>query len=251
MKSNNQSIGNVSGSVVSNNNVVNDNVNTSDPKNVFEPVKKWVILFSVINFFLFVVCLVLLAVTLPSKCELDFDYYGAIVAVMSVLVTLLMGWNIYSALDLEKTIKQMGLNVQKLEEETASSIENQKQDIEHRFYFLESKSALNMKYAFMHLKGSLMEDKNSKEYHIIYLNYCIVSYGLQELLYSQESKMKECEDNVLDMVLDFLKKETMIVTPVQFHELLDVFHKLNIPDKNKSKELYGLLTSINVSGQSE
>ena len=208
-------------------------------------------MFSIINFALFVTCLILIAILSPAKSSLDFDYYGVIIAVLSVLVTVLIGWNIYSALGLEKSVAQIGLNVQMLEEKTASNFNEQKQEFEQRYYFLESKSALNIMNVFLHLRTSLMEDDKDSHYHIIYLNYCIVSYGLQEVLYQQKSKQESDEDKILDTVLKYLKKEPLIVTPNQLHELLDTYHKLNIPDKEKSKELYSLISNIKVSVQSK
>lgn len=37
--------------------------------------------------------------------NLCFDYMGVIVAVFSILVTILIGWNIYTALDIGKEMK--------------------------------------------------------------------------------------------------------------------------------------------------
>lgn len=33
---------------------------------------------------------------------MDFDYYGVIVGILSILVTILIGWNIYSVIDLKR-----------------------------------------------------------------------------------------------------------------------------------------------------
>lgn len=44
--------------------------------------------------------------TFPRNCEsFGFDYMGVIVAVFSILVTILIGWNIYTALDIGKEMK--------------------------------------------------------------------------------------------------------------------------------------------------
>lgn len=44
--------------------------------------------------------------TFPSDFGLDFDYIGIIVAIFSALITTLIGWNIFTALDLKKDIKE-------------------------------------------------------------------------------------------------------------------------------------------------
>ena len=43
---------------------------------------------------------------LPSPAKLDFDYNGVIVGVLSLLVTVLIGWNVYSLIDLKTHIVQ-------------------------------------------------------------------------------------------------------------------------------------------------
>ena len=164
---------------------------------------------------------------------MDFDYYGVIVGILSLLVTALIGWNIYTAIDIKNSVK-------KLEEE-----------IEQRYFFMESKTALSIMNIFMQLRDSLTEKNIDLEYRINYLNYCIVSYGLKELLYNQKSNGNITEDNTLNTVLELLREKKLTVIATQLHELLDTYEKLNIPDKNISKELYELISTIKVSVQSK
>ena len=49
---------------------------------------------SIVNLILLVVCYILLAVKFPTGCTLDFDYYGVIVGILSLLVTALIGWKL-------------------------------------------------------------------------------------------------------------------------------------------------------------
>lgn len=57
---------------------------------------------------IFAVCISVttLCVVKPRCSELGLDYLGVIVGVLSVLVTLLIGWNIYTTIDLKDTLKQ-------------------------------------------------------------------------------------------------------------------------------------------------
>lgn len=48
---------------------------------------------------------VAIAVAAPRTQDLSFDYYGVIVGILSLLVTAVVGWNIYTIIDL-KEIKQ-------------------------------------------------------------------------------------------------------------------------------------------------
>lgn len=198
-----------------------------------DPAKCCNIVTSIVNLILLVVCYILLAVKFPTGCTLDFDYYGVIVGILSLLVTALIGWNIYTAIDIKNSVK-------KLEEE-----------IEQRYFFMESKTALSIMNIFMQLRDSLTEKNIDLEYRINYLNYCIVSYGLKELLYNQKSNGNITEDNTLNTVLELLREKKLTVIATQLHELLDTYEKLNIPDKNISKELYELISTIKVSVQSK
>lgn len=46
-----------------------------------------------------------ICVSLPSAPELGIDYIGVIVGILSLLVTMLIGWQIYNAVTIEKRIK--------------------------------------------------------------------------------------------------------------------------------------------------
>ena len=63
--------------------------------------KFWVsIMFSLLAI---IVSGVAIAVTLP-RMELGIDYMGVIVAVLALLMTLIVGWNIFTALDFKKDV---------------------------------------------------------------------------------------------------------------------------------------------------
>ncbi len=56
--------------------------------------------------------------TFPRDCESSgFDYIGVIVAVFSILVTILVGWNIYTALEIGKDMKMIKNEYTKIKEE--------------------------------------------------------------------------------------------------------------------------------------
>ena len=53
-----------------------------------------------------IICsVVAICVSLPSAPELGMDYIGVIVGILSLLVTMLIGWQIYNAVTIEKRIK--------------------------------------------------------------------------------------------------------------------------------------------------
>lgn len=53
-----------------------------------------------------IICsIVAICVSLPSNQVLGFDYFGAITGILSFLVTLLIGWQIYNAVTIEQKIR--------------------------------------------------------------------------------------------------------------------------------------------------
>ncbi len=54
----------------------------------------------------------------PRNENLGFDYLGVIVGIFSLLVTVLLGWNIYTVIDFKKKADELNKKVQKLNEES-------------------------------------------------------------------------------------------------------------------------------------
>ena len=53
----------------------------------------------------------------PRGINLDFDYYGVIVGILSLLVSLLIGWNIYSVIDLKRIKEEYKSAISKIQED--------------------------------------------------------------------------------------------------------------------------------------
>lgn len=69
-----------------------------------------------------IICsIVAICVSLPSTQELGIDYIGVIVGILSFLVTILIGWQIYNAIIIEKKIKE---ETGKLKKEISDYLEN-------------------------------------------------------------------------------------------------------------------------------
>ena len=58
------------------------------------------------------ISLVAICVACPHKAELGFDYQGVIVGVLSLLVTILIGWQIYSMIDAKNVISNIRKEVE-------------------------------------------------------------------------------------------------------------------------------------------
>lgn len=64
----------------------------------------WGIIYYLVSTINAISCIVLLCVICPRIENLGFDYIGVIVAILALLVTLLIGWNIFTALDFRKEV---------------------------------------------------------------------------------------------------------------------------------------------------
>lgn len=64
----------------------------------------WEIMYSLVSAINTISCIILLCIICPRVENLGFDYIGVIVAILALLVTLLIGWNIFTALDFRKEV---------------------------------------------------------------------------------------------------------------------------------------------------
>lgn len=73
-------------------------------------------------------CIVLLCIICPRVKNLGFDYIGVVVTILALLVTLLIGWNIWSMIDIKGVRKEFNtLNL----------------DIQHKFNYLQNMTDYN------------------------------------------------------------------------------------------------------------
>lgn len=92
----------------------------------------WFIL--IINLAFFIVNTVALCVNFPSKENLSFDYMGVIVGILSILVTILLGWQIFINISMERKVdeklkevsKELKAEIKETGDIVKSEIENKK-----------------------------------------------------------------------------------------------------------------------------
>ena len=73
--------------------------------------------------------IVAIAKVSPIQCDMDFDYYGAIIGVLSFLVTLLMGYQIYTVINVKEELKL----VQKAREDIDKKLEAKAQQLSEEY----------------------------------------------------------------------------------------------------------------------
>lgn len=131
----------------------NDGSPAGDQK---ENKRKWLVVLSIVNGVLAVLTLVLVCLVLP-RVEVDFDYLGFLVSVLGVLFAVVLGYNIYSIIDLRGLIEQNRQN--------AEEIKKQRRDLNSSLVQLESELG-----AMYYQQRFLPSDKNlvrNSLYHLI------------------------------------------------------------------------------------
>ena len=81
-----------------------------------ENMKKWLVVLSIVNGVLAALTLVLVCLVLP-RVEVDFDYLGFLVGVLGVLFAVVLGYNIYSIIDLRGLIEQNRQNAEEIKKQ--------------------------------------------------------------------------------------------------------------------------------------
>lgn len=108
---------------------------------------KWLWLFSLI---ISLANIVVVCLYLPAGYDPDFDYLGLIVGSFSILVTVLIGWNIYTLVDFKENIKQM----KDIKEEVVDITEQAVLDTKlHLFNYLEFVNVKNSEWLYIMLKN--------------------------------------------------------------------------------------------------
>ena len=75
------------------------------------------------------------------RAELQFDYIGVVVAILSILITILIGWNIWNVIDMKTDIDK----VKKQFEDFYSSIHKKQEELDKKITELDKKQE-NIKY---------------------------------------------------------------------------------------------------------
>lgn len=91
----------------------------------------WFIL--IINLAFFIVNTVALCINFPSKENIDFDYMGVIVGILSILVTILVGWQIFINISMERKVDMKLKEVsRKLKSEIKGTGDKVKSEIDNK-----------------------------------------------------------------------------------------------------------------------
>ena len=167
--------------------------------------------------------------------ELSFDYQGVIVGVLSLLVTVILGWNIYTVIDIKNTRGEIHKLKGLLEKQIQQSNENTKLIL--RMEMIDSAEVLNA-FTTNEIPDSLVVMFN--EFHRIKNENGIAkmlaqSYITQSLI----GFIKKNNNNITESLIIQLSER------VKIEEVEDFIHYLSsLPDERKPQlldELFSLL----------
>ena len=203
-------------------------------KNVGIWLSMFALIVSIIN--VFVVCIY------NPRAEVEFDYQGIIVGSLSILVTVLIGWNIYSVIDFKKHVESLEFKTQAYKKDTEANFEKQSHEIEQRHYFIEGKTAVSLMEVFLRLKDSLPDTINNTD--VPPLDYHIVCFGLIGIANQQKSDTYNFSDNLLEKLIQYIEEKPFTLKEEYFKEIMKLYHQLSSNDSKRYRDLYRLLITL-------
>ena len=198
--------------------------------------KWWLICLSIVNVLLFVAYMLLISIKFPADYCLDFDYYSIIIGVLSIFITFLVAWNIYSAVDIKNEVSEIKIA-------TADKFDEQYYEIEQRHYYTEGKSATSLMEVFLRIKDSLPTQQNDNldvppiDYHIVY-------YGLISIANSQKSDKYNFSESMLEKLICYLEKNKFTLNKSNHDEIMNLYHNLSYNNSQRYRYLYKLLLAL-------
>lgn len=232
---NSQSIGDISNSNVENSNVCDmgcSHHSSRDPRETLS--KSWILGLSIFNTLLLIAGIILVSIGLPADYALDFDYYGVIIGVLSIFITVLVGWNIYSAVDVNRTVSSLKNDFSSLKNEFSESFKTQKLDIEEHHHYSEMKSSVNLMNAFIYIKDSSSPDTNNNSSGTP-IDYYVVYYGVMGAVNGQKLEKYNNVNKVLDYLVSYLKdNNSFTLTVTLLNNILSMLHQI---DSSKYKQV--------------
>lgn len=167
--------------------------------------------------------------------ELSFDYQGVLVGVLSLLVTVILGWNIYTVIDIKNTREEINKLKRLLEKQIQQSNENTKLIL--RMEMIDSAEVLNA-FTSNEIPDSLVV--MFKEFYRIKNKNSIAKMLAQSY--------------ITHVLIGFIQKNNNVITDdlimqlskcVKIEEVEDFIHYLSsLPDERKPQlfdELFSLL----------
>lgn len=184
------------------------------------------IILGIINFALLIP---LLCMHFPRIIDsnLGFDYMGIIVGVLSLLVTVLVGWNIFNTLEFKKELEQIKQQL----EEKEKTLKELKEEIDDNFEEYSCKgyetfAEIGIEFAKISISNLLNDTKKAA------ISNTIRNIVTAICFYAQAEKYNDA-DEAINLILSIPKKE---YDRLSQNEKIQIMNKINtIPNPNKLK----------------
>lgn len=183
------------------------------------------IILGIINFALLIP---LLCMHFPRIIDsnLGFDYMGVIVGVLSLLVTVLVGWNIFNTLEFKKELEQ----IKKNSEEKEKMLEKLKKEIDDNFKEYSCKgyeilADISKEFIVTSVPNLKNTDKELSLFNIIRNIVNTICF------YEQAGKYKDADDYI-DLMVDILPKTKYdALLPEYKNKIMNKIKTISNPNK--------------------
>ena len=211
------------------------------------------IILGIINFALLIP---LLCMHFPRIIDpnLGFDYMGIIVGILSLLVTVLVGWNIFNTLEFKKELEQIKQQLEekektlkKLKEEIEKTLKKLKKEIDDNFEEYSCKgyetfAEIGIEFAKISISSLLPDTKKAA------ISNTIRNIVTAICFYAQAEKYNDADEAIETLVI-IPKEEYNKLSPEKKNEIMD---KINtIPNPNKLKNYMQLSAYVFAEGEKQ
>lgn len=201
------------------------------------------IILGIINFALLIP---LLCMHFPRIIDsnLGFDYMGVIVGVLSLLVTVLVGWNIFNTLEFKKELEQIKQQL----EEKEKTLKELKEEIDDNFEKYSCKgyetfAEIGIEFAKISISNLLKDTKITAIFYNTIRNIVTAI-----CFYAQAEKYNDADEAIETLVI-IPKEEYNKLSPEKKNEIMN---KINtIPNPNKLKNYMQLSAYVFAEGKKQ
>ena len=220
-----QSVGNIVNSDVSDVNMFNSSKPREEHYKSHKVSPIHYILLSV-ELLLLSVSLCVLFIVLPRNEQLSFDYIGVMVTVLSIIVMILISWNVYSIIDLKRQSSLYSLKIAELAQLT------------DRVHMINIDNQMTNENAIFYIYHYLILNKSPNG-----LIYNFLWHGISTIQYaSQNSRFDMCELLVKAMNEVFVDTSKIEMVSINKRRLIELYD--SIPNKNNIENINSILEKL-------
>lgn len=182
---------------------------------------RWLIIISIL---LIITNVLVLAVALPYQGNLRFDYYGAIVGILSLLVMVLVTWNIYTVIDVKEGLKEINSYRGEMDE-----MKNTQEANSNKISQLHSNiETINTNIEKMDTKLNSLCDEDLLNAQMYFEWLCLSLNRIA--IYCKIGQPEFAKDEAQIIIDDFNKEEQRKLTPYQWNTIIRIFEEKEISE---------------------